>query len=44
MLLEAVKAWAELKVLNLSEVFSLESVHFLEKNQTTINLKTSKQS
>lgn len=35
MLLGAIRAWAELKVWNSSEVFSLESVHFLEKNQTT---------
>lgn len=28
MLLEVTKAWAELKVLNLSEFSSLESVHF----------------
>lgn len=35
MLLGAIRAWAEVKVWNSSEVFSLESVHFLEKNQTT---------
>lgn len=35
MLLGAIRAWAELKVWNSSEVFSLESIHFLEKNQTT---------
>ena len=43
MLLEVIKAWAELKVSNLSEFFSLESVHFLEKNQTTNNLSAIKQ-
>lgn len=40
MLLEVIKAWAELKVLNSFDFFSLESVHVLEeKTKPQINLK-----